>query len=74
MAWVAQSERVSVPIIGATAAEQIDAAVQASELRLDETERRFLEDPYRPRDEINDANPLRRPRALNRVQGATSDR
>jgi hypothetical protein len=24
----------------------------------------FLESPYRPRDEINDQNPVRRPRAL----------
>ena len=26
--------------------------------------RAFLEAPYRPRDEINDQNPVRRPRAL----------
>ena len=74
MAWVAQSGRVSVPIIGATACEQVDTAVEASELRLDEKERGFLEEPYRPRDEINDANPLRRPRALYRSGRVDADR
>lgn len=68
MAWVAQSSHITVPIIGATRVEQVDAAVQASELQLAEKELRFLEEPYRPRDEINDANPVRRPRALYRAE------
>ena len=38
--------------------------MQALELKLETTEREFLEAPYRPRDEINDQNPVRRPRAL----------
>jgi hypothetical protein len=38
--------------------------VEALGLRLDAAERTFLEAPYRPRDEINDQNPVRRPRAL----------
>jgi len=38
--------------------------VQALDLNLDATEREFLEAPYRPRDEINDQNTVRRPRAL----------
>ena len=33
-------------------------------LELDAAERAFLEAPYRPRDEINDQNSVRRPRAL----------
>jgi hypothetical protein len=39
-------------------------AVEALELRLDAGDRSFLEAPYRPRDEINDQNSVRRPRAL----------
>jgi 1-deoxyxylulose-5-phosphate synthase len=38
--------------------------VQALGVKLDATERAYLEAPYRPRDEINDQNPVRRPRAL----------
>jgi hypothetical protein len=38
--------------------------VEALGLRLDAEERGFLEAPYRPRDEINDQNLVRRPRAL----------
>jgi hypothetical protein len=38
--------------------------VEALGLRLDDSERAFLEAPYRPRDEINDQNPVRRRRAL----------
>ena len=38
--------------------------MEALELQLDAAERAFLEAPYRPRDEINDQNPVRRPRAL----------
>ena len=33
------------------------------EKRQKAAERAFLEAPYRPRDEINDQNPVRRPRA-----------
>jgi len=38
--------------------------VEALALKLNAGDRAFLEAPYRPRDEINDQNPLRRPRAL----------
>jgi 1-deoxyxylulose-5-phosphate synthase len=63
-AWVAASPRVTAPLIGADAPEQVDVAVAAAALSLDEEEKAFLESPYRPRDEINDYNPVRRPRAL----------
>jgi len=66
MAWVANNTKVAVPLIGATAPGHVDAAVAASVLRLSPQEMRFLEAPYRPRDEINDWNPVRRPRALYR--------
>jgi aryl-alcohol dehydrogenase-like predicted oxidoreductase len=62
-AWVTGSPRVTSPLIGADAPEQVDVAVAAAELKLDHEERKFLEEPYRPRDEINDYNPVRRPRA-----------
>ena len=54
----------NIPIVGAAKPAHLDAAVEALGLRLDAAERAFLEAPYRPRDEINDQNPLRRPRAL----------
>jgi aryl-alcohol dehydrogenase-like predicted oxidoreductase len=64
MAWVAQHPSVTAPLIGADAPEQVDAAVDAAALMLGQDERDLLEAPYRPRDVINDYNPVRRPRAL----------
>jgi aryl-alcohol dehydrogenase-like predicted oxidoreductase len=64
MAWVAGSANRNVPIVGASRSEQVDVAVEALGLQLDASERRYLEAPYRPRDEINDQNSVRRPRAL----------
>ena len=64
MAWVADNPNHNIPIVGAAKTAHIEAAVQALEIRLDAGERAFLEAPYRPRDEINDQNPVRRPRAL----------
>ncbi len=64
MAWVAGSPNHNVPIVGAAKTAHLEVAVEALGLRLDAGERAFLEAPYRPRDEINDQNPLRRPRAL----------
>jgi aryl-alcohol dehydrogenase-like predicted oxidoreductase len=68
--WVASSPHVTVPLIGADSPEQIDTAVEAAQLRLDAQEKAFLEEPYRPRDEINDYNPVRRPRAFGSAAGA----
>jgi aryl-alcohol dehydrogenase-like predicted oxidoreductase len=64
MAWVAGSSNHNVPIVGAAKTAHLDVAVEALGLRLDAAERGYLEAPYRPRDEINDQNTLRRPRAL----------
>jgi 1-deoxyxylulose-5-phosphate synthase len=64
MAWVLGSPNHNVPIVGAAKTAHIDVAVEALKLQLDAGERAFLEAPYRPRDEINDQNPVRRPRAL----------
>jgi 1-deoxyxylulose-5-phosphate synthase len=64
MAWVAGSPHRNVPIVGAAKTAHLEVAVEALALELDAGERAFLEAPYRPRDEINDQNPVRRPRAL----------
>ena len=64
MAWVAGHPGVTAPIVGADAPAQVDAAVAAAQLRLSDEECSYIEAPYRPRDMINDYNPVRRPRAL----------
>jgi aryl-alcohol dehydrogenase-like predicted oxidoreductase len=64
MAWLAGHPDVTVPLIGADAPDQVDAAVSAASMALTAEERSFLEAPYRPRDMINDYNPVRRARAL----------
>jgi 1-deoxyxylulose-5-phosphate synthase len=63
MAWVAGSANHNIPIVGAGKTVHLDVAVEALGLQLDAAERAFLEAPYRPRDEINDQKPERRPRA-----------
>jgi aryl-alcohol dehydrogenase-like predicted oxidoreductase len=64
MAWVAGSLNRNVPIVGAAKTAHLDVAVQALDLELDAEERAFLEEAYRPRDEINDQRTVRRPRSL----------
>jgi aryl-alcohol dehydrogenase-like predicted oxidoreductase len=64
LAWVAGSANHNVPIIGAAKSTHLDIAAEAVSLELDAAERAFLEAPYRPRDEINDQNSVRRARAL----------
>ncbi len=63
MSWVAGSSNRNVPIVGAANTAHIDVAVAALGHKLDDAERLFLEAPYRPRDEISDQQPVRRPRA-----------
>lgn len=63
LAWVAGSPNANVPIVGAAKNSQLQVAAEALSVKLDAAERSFLEAPYRPRDEINDQNPVRRPRA-----------
>ena len=64
MAWVAGSPNHNFPIVGAGRSAQLEAAVEALAIKLDAADRAFLEAPYRPRDEINDYNPVRRARGL----------
>jgi aryl-alcohol dehydrogenase-like predicted oxidoreductase len=70
MAWVAGHPGVTAPLFGADAPDQVDAAVAAAAMTLTDAEREFLEAPYRPRDMMNDYNPVRRPRALAEPEGA----
>ncbi len=65
MAWVLGSPNRNVPIVGASRKEHVDVAVDALTTRLTAEDRAFLEAPYRPRDEINDQRPVRRPRSPN---------
>jgi len=64
MAWVANSGNVTVPFIGADTTHQVEAAVAAAAIRFAPDELVYLEELYRPRDMINDFNPIRRARAL----------
>ena len=64
LAWVAGNSNHNIPIVGAAKPAHLEVAVEALGLRLDAAEQSLLEAPYRPRDEINDQNPVRRPRAL----------
>jgi 1-deoxyxylulose-5-phosphate synthase len=64
LAWVADSTNHNVPIVGAAKTAHVEVAAEALGIKLDSAERTFLEAPYRPRDEINDQNPVRRARAL----------
>ncbi|RIY00246.1 aldo/keto reductase [Aureimonas flava] len=63
-AWVMNTGNVTVPIIGADQPEHVEAVLDATTIRLDPTEMAYLDEPYRPRDMINDYNAVRRPRAL----------
>jgi len=62
--WVFSSRNVTAPLIGADSPTQVEAAVKALSITLTPEERAYLEEPYRPRDMINDYNEIRRPRAL----------
>ena len=48
LAWILGQPGVTAPIIGATKVEQLDDAVAALDLTLDDEERRRLEEPYVP--------------------------
>jgi aryl-alcohol dehydrogenase-like predicted oxidoreductase len=64
MAWLGGNSHPNIPIVGASKIAHLDVAAEGLALKLDAAERDLLEEPYRPRDEINDQQPLRRPRAL----------
>ena len=49
LAWLLEQPAVTAPIVGASSLEQLDEAVAALEVELDDTERARLEEPYFPR-------------------------
>ena len=49
LAWLLHQQGVTAPIVGASKLSQLDEAITALELELDEAERQQLEEPYRPR-------------------------
>jgi aryl-alcohol dehydrogenase (NADP+) len=48
LAWVLNKPGVTAPIVGASKLEQLDQSIAALDIRLDETELKFLEEPYQP--------------------------
>ncbi|HEY8132814.1 MAG TPA: aldo/keto reductase [Thermoanaerobaculia bacterium] len=48
LAWVLHKPGVTAPVIGASKLEQLDQSIAALDIRLDESELKFLEDPYQP--------------------------
>lgn len=48
LAWVMHKPGVTAPIVGASKMEQLEEALRAAELKLDEAEMRALEAPYQP--------------------------
>ena len=49
LAWNLSRPGVTAPIVGATKLEQLDQAVAAVEISLEQEEMRFLEEAYTPR-------------------------
>ena len=49
LAWLLNQPGVTAPIVGATRIEQLDDALAALDVELDESERSGLEAPYQPR-------------------------
>jgi len=48
LAWVLHKPGVTAPIVGASKLEQLDQSIAALEIRLDESELKFMEEPYQP--------------------------
>jgi aryl-alcohol dehydrogenase (NADP+) len=48
LAWLLQQPGVTAPIVGASKLEHLEDAVQATDLKLDETELRALAEAYTP--------------------------
>ena len=48
LAWILHKAGVTAPIIGASKLEHLDQSLAAVDLKLDEAEMKFLEEPYRP--------------------------
>jgi aryl-alcohol dehydrogenase (NADP+) len=49
LAWVLQQPGITAPIVGASKPGQLEDAVAALEIKLDEAELKLLAEHYRPR-------------------------
>lgn len=49
LAWLLHKHGVTAPIIGATKMHQLEDAIAALEIRLNEEDMRYLEEPYQPK-------------------------
>jgi 1-deoxyxylulose-5-phosphate synthase len=48
LAWILHKPGVTAPIVGASKIEQLDQSIAALEIKLDESEMKFLEEKYQP--------------------------
>ncbi len=48
LAWVLSKDAVDAPIVGVTSVEQLEAAVEATEVSLSDSDVEYMEEPYRP--------------------------
>jgi aryl-alcohol dehydrogenase-like predicted oxidoreductase len=48
LAWVLDKEWVDAPIVGTTSVEHLEAAVEALDISLSDSDVEFLEEPYQP--------------------------
>ena len=48
LAWVLQQPGITAPIVGASKMEHLEDAIAALSLKLDDAERKSLEEPYQP--------------------------
>jgi 1-deoxyxylulose-5-phosphate synthase len=48
LAWILHKPGVTAPIVGASKIEQLDQSIAALEIKLDESEMKFLEEAYQP--------------------------
>ena len=48
LAWLLEQDAVDAPIVGTTSVEHLEDAVEALDIDLSESDRRYLEEPYEP--------------------------
>ncbi|GGL60535.1 aldo/keto reductase [Halocalculus aciditolerans] len=48
LAWLLHKDWVTTPIVGTTSVEHLEDAVEATELKLSESDMEYLEEPYEP--------------------------
>lgn len=48
LAWLLHQDGVDAPIVGTTSVDHLEDAVEATELSLDDSDLKYLEEPYEP--------------------------